>query len=98
MSINGDVNVDVARLSAQMEAGFSNLVRRLDEQTRDLSEIKQEVKRTNGRVTVLETVRDIASHPDKAALTVGGLGRYLAIVLATIAATVAVLQFLGMHQ
>jgi len=56
---DGDVRV----LEAQVEAGILEITRRLERQDVLLKEIHGEVRRTNGRVTRLETIHESGAHP-----------------------------------
>jgi hypothetical protein len=99
----------IARVESKMDAGFARLEERFDAFSREQQEMKLEVKKTNGRVTALEVQRAVdaalsISARDHAAalkdqdsqlLTRGGAKFYVVLVIATVAATVGVLQFIG---
>lgn len=81
----GDPEVELARLGTLVEQGFRSV-------HAELRDIKIEVKRTNGRVNVLEQADAVrkAEGPLLRQMTV-----YVTIVGGTIAGTLAVLEFLG---
>ena len=91
-------DVQMARLAAQVEAGFINVYRRFDDQAKELSDIKVEVRRTNGRVTALETknaVRESDASGERGAITLSTLKWYGVILVSSVGGTIAFLKFLG---
>ena len=51
-----ELQIALASLTEKVSGGFANVDRVMAYQNTELAEIKSEVKRTNGRVTQLETV------------------------------------------
>lgn len=98
----GEHDVELARLSAQFDAGFTHMNLRFDDTARELADIKAEVKRTNGRVTALELSaaradgrRDAVTDYDNQSLTLASIKWYLVVIAGTAGATITVLRFLG---
>lgn len=72
--------MEVAKLSAQMEAGFAAVTRRFDRTDHALGRLEAQVQQTNGRVTELElhrrvtdSIREHDLHPEHHTLTVASM-------------------------
>ena len=93
-----ELDVELARLSAQMESGLANIYRRFDAISADQAEIKADFRRMDARMTKLETgeaIREASLNPGRALLTPETVRWYAAIGIAAIGGTLAFLEFMG---
>ena len=87
------MQVRIAELTQIVQSGFGEVTRRLDTQGAQLRSIDEQVQKTNGRVTALETVntvRSASAGKTVGVVTLSDLKFYVAVAIGSGTMAVAV--------